>query len=269
MAPKKKPAMSDRLSVCARKLHQVGNVPVADMMDVNKYPNLSRFSHASLFRHAKKPLDEDMYDLLHQNKGRPRLTTKQDLRMLKRQINILRESSRSFSAIDSQKSCGMSSRMSALTFRRALNSLGYNYRNTCRKGMLLKKDVKARRTWCGKAIRHNFLSHNFRRTGLSMYVDGVGFEYKSNPYEHAKRLKKKEWRTIWEGLYFGCAARGNKEGKNYVKFMVGMAYNRTVVMCVPLQQKMSGAYYSQLVETEISPVLDGMNGCNCKILQDG
>ena len=179
MAPKKKPAMSGRLSLCARTLHQLGNVPVADMMDVNKYPNLSRFSHASLFRHAKKPLDEDIYDLLHQNKGRPRLTTKQDLRVIKRQINILRESSRSFSAIDLQKSCGMSSRVSAVTFRRALNSLGYNCPNTRRQGMLLKKNVKARRTWCGKVIRHNLLSHNFCRAGLSMYVDGLEFEYKN------------------------------------------------------------------------------------------
>ena len=32
MAPKKKPAMSGRLSMCARILHQLGNVPVADMM---------------------------------------------------------------------------------------------------------------------------------------------------------------------------------------------------------------------------------------------
>ena len=36
MVPKKKPAMSDKLSMCARTLHQLGNVPVADMMDVNK-----------------------------------------------------------------------------------------------------------------------------------------------------------------------------------------------------------------------------------------
>ena len=50
--------------------------------------------------------------------------------------------------------------------------------------------------------------------------------------------------------------------------MVGMAYNKGVVMCVPLQQKMSGTYYSQLVETEISPVLNGMDGCSRKILQD-
>ena len=267
MAPKKKPAMSGRLSLCARTLHQLGNVPVADMMDVNNYPNLSRFSRATLFRHAKNLLDEDMYDLRHQNKGRPCLTTKQGLRD-KRQTNALSETSRSFSAIDLQKSCGMSSRVSAVTFRRALNSLGYNCSNTRRQGMLLKKNVKARRTWCGKAIRHNLLSHNIFRAGLSMYVDGLEFEYKSNPYEHAKCLKK-EWRTIREGLHFSCTARGNKKGKNYVKFMVGMAYNRGVVMHVPLHQKMSGGYYSQLVETEISPLLDGMNGCSCKILQDG
>ena len=100
--------------------------------------------------------------------------------------------------------------MSALTFRKALNSLGYNYRNTRRKGMLLKKDVKAKCTWYRKAIRRNLLSHSFWHAGLSMYVDGVGFEYKSNPFEHAKCLKKKEWRTVREGLHFGCTVRGSK-----------------------------------------------------------
>ena len=102
-----------------------------------------------------------------------------------------------------------------------------------------------------------------------MHVDGVGFEYESNPCEHAKFLKKKEWRTIRDGLHFGCTARGNKEGKHYVKLMVGVEYNRGVVMCIPLLQKMNGGYYSQLVETKISPVLDGMDGCSRKILQDG
>ena len=52
-------------------------------------------------------------------------------------------------------------------------------------------------------------------------------------------------------------------------FMVSMAYNKGVVMCVPLQQKMSGTYYSQLVGTEISPALNGIDGCSRKILQDG
>ena len=34
-----------------------------NIMDINKYPNLFCFSHATLFCHAKKPLDEDMYDV--------------------------------------------------------------------------------------------------------------------------------------------------------------------------------------------------------------
>ena len=111
-------------------------------MDINKYPNLFRFSRATLFRHAKKPLDEDMHGVRHQNRGRPCLTIKRDLRVIKRQSNVMREGSRSFSVVELQRGCGMSSRMSAITFRRALNSLGYNYRNTRRKEMLLKRTYK-------------------------------------------------------------------------------------------------------------------------------
>ena len=40
MTPKKKRAMSDRLSMCAHTLHQWRNVPVADTMDINKYPQI-------------------------------------------------------------------------------------------------------------------------------------------------------------------------------------------------------------------------------------
>ena len=99
--------------MCAHTLHPSGNVPAASMMDVNKYPNVSHFFPAIMSLHAKL-LDEERYDLRHQNKGRPCLTTKRHLRMIKRQINVLRESSRSFSAMDLQKSCGMTSRMSSV-----------------------------------------------------------------------------------------------------------------------------------------------------------
>lgn len=75
--------------------------------------------------------------------------------------------------------------------------------------------------------------------------------------------------TIWEGLQFGCTSKENKEGKYYVIFMVGMTYKRGVVMCVPLQQMMIRGYYWQLAETEISTVLNGMDGSSPKILQDG
>ena len=68
---------------------------MAHMMDVNKYPNPSHFSPSTLFGHAKNHLDEKMYDLC----------------LIKRQINVLRESSRSVSAIALQKSCGLSSRV--------------------------------------------------------------------------------------------------------------------------------------------------------------
>ena len=46
-----------------------------------------------------------------------------------------------------------------------------------------------------------------------MYVDGVRFEYKSNPYEHAKSL-------------------GTWEGKTNCQLMVGMTFKEGIVLCV-------------------------------------
>ena len=86
---------------------------MGNMMDLNNYANLSGFSPATLFCWAKTPSEEDRYDCQHQNKGIHRLTTKPDLRLIKRQISVLRENARSFSAIVLQRRCGMSSRMSS------------------------------------------------------------------------------------------------------------------------------------------------------------
>ena len=76
--------------------------------------------------------------------------------------------------------------------------------------MLLKKILKARRTWCGKAIRHSLVSHNFWLAELSMYR--VGLECKFSLDEHPKYFKKNKWSTIRQVLNIGGAARGNEEG---------------------------------------------------------
>ena len=50
----KKLAMSDKLSICVRTLHQVGKVPVAEMMDHKKYPNLAQFPVQHYFDTQRK-----------------------------------------------------------------------------------------------------------------------------------------------------------------------------------------------------------------------
>jgi len=64
-----------------------------------------------------------------------------------------------------------------------------------------------------------------------MYLDAAGFEWKRNPYEHCRAPRAREWRLRNEGLNFGCTAKGNTEGRNNVKFMVGISHGKGVILC--------------------------------------
>lgn len=90
--------------ISSPKVYQIGGISVTDMMDKQKFPNLSKFSRATLFRHAKKSFDEDQVDLRHSNPGRPRLSSIRDTRVICRQIKILRDTTGSFSSKDLQAS---------------------------------------------------------------------------------------------------------------------------------------------------------------------
>ena len=102
-----------------------------------------------------------------------------------------------------------------------------------------------------------------------MYVDGVGFEYKSNPYEHAKSLGAREWRMEGEGLNINCTAKGAKEGKTNCQFMVGMTFREGVVLCVPLTRCISGEYFAQIMKNDVKDALVRSKKKSKRILQDG
>ena len=48
--------------------------------------------------------------------------------------------------------------------------------------------------------------------GISFYLDGKGFQYKSNSYDQARAPGAREWRKRGEVLKFNCTAKGKKEG---------------------------------------------------------
>ena len=269
MNSKTKKTMSDQLSSRVRTLYQIGKVDIKDMMNKKKFPEISKFSKATLYRHAVRPLDEITHDRRHNNTGRPKKSNARDVRRIKRQIKILREHYGSFSSRDLQEACGLSSTMSNLTFRRILKANKIKWLNTRRKGKLTKDDMKLRRKWYRKCVKHNCLTTAFWQRDIAMYIDAVGFEYKTNPYELARNLGKKEWRRVDEGLHYACTSKGQKEGKKQVRFMVGMAYNKGVVMCVPLKKNMSGQYFSNIIEEHLAPILEETESSSRRILQDG
>ena len=80
-------------------------------------------------------------------------------------------------------------------------------------------------------------TNNFWCEGIALYVDGVRFEYKSNPYEHAKSL-------------------GSREGKINCHVMVGMTCDEGVVLCVPLSKRISGENFVQIIKKDVKDALD-------------
>ena len=258
-----------------RTLHQIGGIKVSQIIkDKKKYPGFQKFPPATLYRHARKPLDgsEDV-DRRHYNTGRKRRLNQYDLHQVKRQISVLREQCGTFSSKELQDSCGLNS-ISNSAFCRYLHRLGYSYRRTRKKGVLKMSDIRKRLRFVRK-IRRLYKYHENQSLVLwtkqiSMYLDGVGFEYKSNPYEHSKTPGAREWRLRNEGLKRGCTTKGSKEGTTKVRFIVGISYKNGVVLCEPITERFKGPYFAKMIRRKFPNALRKTNNPQAKrILQDG
>ena len=82
--------------------------------------------------------------------------------------------------------------------RNHLNGEGYLYLQTRKKGLLHAKDLKSRATFCRK-IKRQQLGDKFWRMGVSFYLDGKGFQYKSIFYDQARAQGAREWRKRGKG----------------------------------------------------------------------
>ena len=181
------------------------------------------------------------------NKKRPKLCTPQDLRSIKRQINVLREKMGKFTSNILQGEAGVNGSNS--TSWRTLHRMGYAYRRTRKKDMLTRHDKLKRFKFAKRVTRllshHDCWSRALWTRGISMYVDWVGFAYKSNPYLHSKTPGAREWRLKHEALEVTTKAK--KEGEVQTKFLVVVRHKAGVVLCERLTSRMNGKYYTSIV----------------------
>ena len=269
----KKPSITLEESCMLRTLCQIQRIKVSTIIkEKNKFPGFSKYSAATLYRHAKKPLDGSReIDRRHQNPGRPKAFTLKDTRRIKRHLVNLRNTMGSFTSNILQYEAGVTHATNS-TFRRHLHKMGYGYRKTRRKGLLTFQDFQKRLRFARKVkrvfSRHARGSFTLWTRGISMYVDGVGFEFKVNPSLHSLIPKAREWRLRSEGLI--CTAKGKKEGQVQVKFLVGIGHNAGVVLCERLTKRMDGKYYAALIRRCFRPALrKTMSPKAARILVDG
>ena len=156
------------------------------------------------------------------------------------------------------------------TVRRVIQKEGYGFREKLRKGVLTEKDVQLRLKFA-KFVKAK-LPDDIWCHGISFYLDGVGFTYKKNPCENARRTCKKTYRKANEGCSLHCTAPGKREGDGgkVAKFMVTIAYNKGVTMCEEFKERLCGESFSSFVRVHFPTCFEESANPQDKLfLQDG
>ena len=230
---------------------------------LEKFPHLSR---ATIYKHAQKPLGSNFEDRRKRNRGRPAKITPLLTRRIKREVEMLTDAGNGFTSKDIQHNLGLQTSMCNRTVRRELNKMGIKYLHLRKKGVLLRSDLKKRLKFARKCKR--ILQPSFYRRGISMYLDGVGFEWKSNPCKSTPGTRTMGWRRRSEGLDLNQTSKGKKEGKTNAHFYVGIGYGRGVVCCKAYTGRMNAEKYNEHILPSIVKGIGEFNPMGRRILQD-
>ena len=149
---------------------------------------------------------------------------------------------------------GVADKVHGRTVRRVLNTAGYHYCRSRKKGLLRAADLNARLDFC-KNIRKRKLGQSFWNNHVAIYLDAKGFQYKTQPLDQARAPSAREWRKRNEGLKFGCTAKGSKEGCVNVNFMVGISHGKGVVLCHHYKKALTADKMVQIIETSMPEAL--------------
>ena len=233
------------------------------------YKMFPQYSRSCIYEHAAKPINgEPTFDKRKYNKGVKKVSL-HDERNVLRTLQKLRVTDGSFTSQRIQLDSGVGSKVCNRTVRRVLNKNGYGYYQSRKKGMLLKKDLSIRLRFCQKVKRMGF-GPDLWTTGISFYLDGKGFEYKSNPMDQARAPRAREWRKKGEGLSFRCTAKGKKEGSQKANFMVAMSFSRGVVMCTQYFGSITGQKFADIVKSDFPRAFENSSNPKGKlVLMDG
>ena len=102
-----------------------------------------------------------------------------------------------------------------------------------------------------------------------MYLDGVGFEWKSNPSASVAGTRSISWRSTTQGLDMNQTSKGKKEGKKNAYFYVGISWNKGVVTCKAYTGRMnSERYAAHIVPSIITGMKNSINPLGKRLLQD-
>ena len=201
---------------------------------------------STIWRHAKSEIS--ICDKAPpQSTGRPSLITEREKRIIERTLHAVRKCDGGrFTAQRLQVVSGVT-HVSLRTFRRYLNNMGFAFRPTLRKGLLVKSDLPKRLRFAKEVVKH-FDAATLWKEEICFYFDGKSFVHKYNPRDQARAPGARIWRRSDEGLNEHCTSKGKKAGNGgrTAHFFVGMSYRKGVILCEPYE-KLDGQIFADFV----------------------
>ena len=228
-------------------LHQHGRLKVKEV--VKLFPN---YSQAFICRHCHSF-----------NRGQPSKITKQDWHTIICSLKKLRETEGSFTSPRIAIQSGLARKVHNRTIRMVLNQKGYYFRRSFKKRLLKRADLHAKKAFC-QTIKKRKLEQDFWNNHVATYLDAKGFIFKTRPLDQARVPSSSEWCKKNEGLKFGCTAKGNKVGSMNVNFMVGISWNKGVVLCEHYKNAITSQKMEQIIRGVMPEPLENSIDSNSK-----
>ena len=210
-----------------RYLHQDQKKTWKEIAALKKY---AKYSKATICRHMKRPIGDDVIDKRKNNKGRPPKLTARDKCIILRQVEILRRDYGYFTTERLKVFAGVSPEISDETVRRVMRAAGYRYSHSRKKGVLARKDLNIRYNFAKKVRK--LLAPTVWKDGIACYLDGVGFTHKVNPRDQSFAPRTMAWRRPRDGLSYNQTVKGSHEGSGgrTTNFLVAVAYKEVYYM---------------------------------------
>jgi hypothetical protein len=175
-----------------------------------------------------------------------RLTTR-DKRLLLRTLVRMRKTNCNVTVMSLVKKAGLDpSHTHRRTFTRYLNSMGFNFLQARKKGLLSEND-KVVRVKYARSMRKCLKRYpNFYTDHIAFYLDGVSFIHKYNPMKDACQTTARVWRKRGEGFAF--TARGSKDlaGGRRFHLIVAIAKGKGIILKEPYE-KMTGDFFAGFI----------------------
>ena len=184
--------------------------------------------------------------------GRPKKLSARTKARFIRQFSLARKENVNVKVMDVVKEAELEGVASYRTFARILNCAGFKHLQPRKKGLLSYKDKQKRLQYARKMLRQHRSS--FWTEDVAMYLDGVSFVHKFNPFREAKTPNGRVWRRASEGLQ--CTTKGSKNlpGGRRVYVLVGIKFGVGVTL-VKTYKHMTGEYFAEFVKNDLGQAL--------------